>query len=264
MTATPSYAYNASEDIWVYFGTGRYEQQIDKFTSHQQYFYGLRDEITAISFDAGGLPYTLDELVLMEAKIIEAYALTNDGQKADLDGDGTVDKYTYRVITCSSPDANGNCNPDKKPWALKLATTPKEPSERIITQPLVNSGIVFIASFIPDFDECSGGGEAYIFAVDWETGEPAEEAVFDTNGDGTINDADKTVEDESGTRHKLAGFSLGKGKPSKSMSLHGNNLAVGGTSGLLSGESPKKSGGMINVNLPDQQTRLKSWQQDFN
>jgi type IV pilus assembly protein PilY1 len=287
ISATPSSAYDSDGNLWVYFGTGQYSEQADKVSTGQQYFYGLYDKNAAIN-DSGSAPYTLNNLALLETDIVEAYSLDADGNRVDMDGDGDVDsddKYTYRTVSCISPDTNGDCNPstthsalsDEKPWAIKLYTSSSgNPSERIITQPLITAGIVFIVTFIPDGDPCEGNGDAWILAVDWETGQIVDEPVFDINGDGTIDDADKTVEDSSGTEHEVVGFYLGGGRPSSTMAIYGSNIAVGGTGGLLSGEAPFSSddddddgggGGdpdLIQVNLPDQDTTLKSWQQDLN
>ncbi|MCG8550277.1 MAG: hypothetical protein MI799_07740 [Desulfobacterales bacterium] len=275
ISATPSSAYDSDGNLWVYFGTGQYSEQADKVSTGQQYFYGLYDKNAAIN-DDGSAPYTLSNLALLETDIVEAYALDADGNRVDLDGDGNKDnddKYKYRTVSCSSPDTNGDCNPstthsalsDEKPWAIKLYTSSSgNPSERVITQPLIIAGIVFIVTFVPDGDPCEGNGDAWILAVDWETGEIVDEPVFDINGDGTIDDADKTVEDDSGVEHEVVGFYLGGGKPSSSIAIYGSNIAVGGASGLLSGDAPLNSGSLIQVNLPDQDTTLNSWQQDLN
>ncbi|WP_321493168.1 PilC/PilY family type IV pilus protein [uncultured Desulfobacter sp.] len=275
VSATPAYAYDSDGNLWVYFGTGQYSEQIDKVSTGQQYFYALYDKNAAIN-DTGSAPYILSNLVLLETDIIEAYSLDADGNKVDMDDDGDVDsddKYTYRTVSCSAPDINGKCNPaathpaltDEKPWAIKLYTSSSGgPSERIITQPLITSGIVFIVTFVPDGDVCAGNGDAWILAVDWETGQSVDDPVFDINGDGIIDDADKTVMDDSGVEHEVAGYYLGGGKPSSTIAIYGQNIAVGGTAGLLSGEDPLNSNSLIRVNLPDQKTKLKSWQQDFN
>ncbi|PIE62827.1 MAG: hypothetical protein CSA25_03340 [Desulfobacter postgatei] len=279
VSAKPSDAYDSDGSSWVYFGTGRYSEQTDKVSTSQQYFYGLYDKNTAIN-DDGSAPYTLSNLALLETDIVEAYSLDAKGNRVDMDGDGDVDskdKYRYRTISCSSPDINGDCNPstthsdlastNKKPWAIKLHTSSSGgPSERIITQPLITSGIVFIVTFVPDGDVCEGNGDAWILAVDWETGKPLSKPVFDINGDGTIDNADKTVQDDSGVEHEVVGFYLGGGRPSATVAIYGSNIAVGGTGGLLSGDLPLSSGDddLIQVNLPDQDTKLKSWQQDLN
>jgi len=267
VSARPAHAYESNGNLWVYFGTGRYSEQIDKVSTARQYFYGLYDENAATN-DSGAAPYTPSGLALLETDIVAAYALDGDGRRVDMDGDGDVDsddKYTYRTISCSSPDAEGRCNPGKESWALKLYTpSAGGPSERIITQPLITSGIVFIVTFVPDGDVCQGNGDAWILAADWKTGETVSNQVFDINGDGTIDDADKTVEDDAGVVHKVAGFYLGGGRPSATIAIYGSNIAVGGTGGLLSGEAPLTPGSLIRVNLPDQDTTLRSWQQDLN
>ncbi|PIE60927.1 MAG: hypothetical protein CSA29_05995, partial [Desulfobacterales bacterium] len=271
VSATPADAYASDGNLWVYFGTGRYSKSVDKTSSSQQYFYGLYDK------NASMTEYKKNHLAWRKADIVEAYALDADGNKVDFDGDGTPDKYRYRTISCLSSIIDGVCklsesdkhddlkSLDINPWGIKLYTSASGgPSERIITQPLITSGIVFIVTFVPDGNVCEGGGESWILAVDWETGEVMSDPVFDINGDGSIDDADKTVEDENGVKHEVVGFYLGRGRPSANIAIYGNNLAVGGTGGLLSGDAPRPNrDGLIRVNLPAQDTKLKSWQQDL-
>ena len=50
------------EDIWVYYGTGIYEQQVHKGDNNQQYFFGLKDGVVAAP------TYEMDDLVTLQAK----------------------------------------------------------------------------------------------------------------------------------------------------------------------------------------------------
>ncbi len=259
ITAKAGYAYAGDDnndgvsDIWLYFGTGKYRDQIDKFTVDQQYFYGL--------FDAGAAeatPYIQSDLVEITTEIVEAYALDEDGNRVDLNGDNTVDSddlRQYRTLSCPSPDNNGNCNPNNDSWVLKLAIPADSASERTISQPLVVGGIVFFTTFVPDGDVCEGNGDTWLFAVDWQSGEFVSNEVFDINESGGFDSGDRNIQDTSGDTKKVAGIYIGTGKPSGELAIHNDILFVGTT-----GQPPKP----IKVNLPEQRVRLRSWQQVFN
>ncbi len=246
ITARAGYGYAGSGDIWLYFGTGKYQEQIDKFTQYQQYFYGLHDVA------ATETTYKDVDLVEMETFIIEAYAVDEDGDIVDLTGDGNKDSddlRKYRTISCTT------CNPGNSSWRLKLATPVGVGSERVISQPLIVGGIAFFTTFVPDGDVCEGNGDTWLFAVDWETGAFMSNATFDINEDGKFDDSDKSVKDTSNETKKIIGISIGTGKPSGELIIYNDILYVGTTN-----QAPVP----IKVNLPAQRTRLKSWQQKFN
>lgn len=252
VTAKAGYGYAGGGDIWLYFGTGKYQEQIDKLTQYQQYFFGLFDP------NAGGTTYTSGDLIEIETEIIEAYALDKDGNPVDLDGDGDVDSADlrqYRTISCPFPDTDGKCNPNNESWRLKLVLSGGVGSERVISQPLIVGGIVFFTTFIPDGDICEGNGDTWLFAVDWKTGEFVGNEVFDINNNGEFDDGDKNVQKTDDEKKKVVGVYVGTGKPSGELIIYNDILYVGTTN-----QPPKP----IKVNLPAQRTRLRSWQQKFN
>ena len=249
VTAKAGFAYAGDGDIWLYFGTGKYTDQIDKFTTYQQYFMGLFDENAATA-----TAYTKSDLVEFTTDIISAYAVDEDGNKVDLTGDGSVDAddlNQYRTLSCTSP-INGVCNPTNASWILKLAVPSGTGSERVISQPLVVGGIVFFTTFVPDGDVCQGNGDTWLFAVDYETGDFVTNEVFDINNNDEFDSGDTKVVDTSGNEQKIGGVYIGTGKPSGELVIYNDILYVGTTN-----EPPKA----IKVNLPAQRTRLRSWQQ---
>ncbi|TKB09379.1 hypothetical protein [Desulforhopalus sp. IMCC35007] len=272
VTAKAEVAYADNNDYWVYFGTGRYEDQVDKFTVDQQYFFALQENFdTPDNTDSSkdelhevaekNTPFTMSDLVVLTTGIVEGYAIDSDGNRVDQDGNGNIDAddlLKYRTLSCPFPDTDGNCNPDAESWVLKLAIPTDSGSERVISRPLIVAGIAFFATFVPDSDVCAGDGDTWLFAIDMKTGGIVSNAVFDLNDDGTFDSStDRQIKtgltDETTTL--IGGIYIGEGKPTDELVLHNDILFVG-----TSTQPPLP----IKVNLPDQRAKLKAWRQKFN
>jgi len=239
--AKVSYAYGYNQgDIWIYFGTGRYETHTDKTDANQQYFFGLKDSSIPVS------TYQLNDLVTLQAKFS---TVTVDGE----------DK-TFRYVEGTNNDA--------QPWKMELydGTFSEGPnslgSERVITHPLVIGGIVFFTTFIPDENICAGSGETWLFAVDYETGLAPSDAIFDLDNNGIFNDDDKVEVD--GTVLVPIGIKVGRGKGSHPV-LHKDTMFVtvtgDGNDGGGSGSDDEKFFAK-KVNLPAKKIRVNSWIQN--
>jgi len=223
--AKPGYSYaETSDNIWVYFGTGRYESQIDKTNMTQQYFFGIKDDLNA------AVEYDLNDLVSLEAKY-------------------TTDETTGQEVRYIE-----GTNPSKVSWAMKLdnSSSGMLGSERVIEQPLIVAGVVFFTTFIPDQDVCAGNGDAWVFAVDYNTGLAPDRPVFDLNGDGVIDELDIAT-DEYGNTYNVAAISVGDGQASNPV-LHGNTLFINTTGGGLSA---------LPVNLENARVKLGTWTHRF-
>ena len=216
--------------IWVYFGTGIYEEQADKANTETQYFFGLKDTV------AGAPTYEMINLVQTQANFTTA---TIDGQDV-----------VFRTVSGS--------NPDNESWVMELAPGAVG-GERVIVKPLVVGGILFFTTFVPDANVCEGSGDTYVFAVDYNTGLAPANPVFDLNGDGNFSDEDKITVD--GNLVVPAGIFVGRGQGSHPV-LHKNTLFITTTG---SGEDDGNGGGgglkNFSVNIDNMKLRLNSWRQ---
>ena len=229
---------STSGDIWIYFGSGRYESQADKQDNHQQYFFGLKDSIIPEE------PYTLADLVNLQAKFA-----TTTIEGVSVSG---------RVIAGSNSLA--------LPWKLQLYenTFPGGPAasgtERVVSQPLVVGGLVIFTTFIPDEDICAGSGETWVFAVDYKTGLAPATPIFNLNGDEKFNEDDKM--EVEGEKVVPVGIYVGRGKGSRPV-LHKNILFITTTGdGLVVLGDDSNSGQDFfaqKINIKNQTVRLEAW-----
>jgi hypothetical protein len=216
-------------DIWVYFGTGVYEQQNDKLNADVQYFFGLKD-------NAAGVPtYQMGNLIPLQAQFTTA----------NIDGQDIV------VRTVSGTNAGNDS------WVMELSPGVMS-SERVIVKPLVVGGIVFFSTFVPDSNVCEGSGDTWVFAVDYKSGTAPTEPVFDLNGDGVYDDNDKVLVD--GDLVVPIGVYVSRGQGSHTV-LHKDTLFITTTG---SGEEGEGGGGLLNfeVNLEDRKVKVEAWREN--
>jgi Tfp pilus tip-associated adhesin PilY1 len=224
-------------EIWVYFGTGIYEQQNDKVNNLTQYFFGLQDNVA-------GKSYVMADLAKLKAEF------------TTIDVGGT--DVVVRNVTGSNP---GNIS-----WAMELSPGATG-SERMITKPLVMGGIVFFTTFVPDANVCEGAGDTYVFGLDYQTGLPPAYPIFDVNGDGKYDTDDMIDTDNDGVGDTVPiGVHVGRGKGSHPV-IHKDTMFITTTgSGLETmggGDPPVFDGGLKvkKLNLSKIKVALKTWRQ---
>ncbi len=255
--AKADYAYAYEENhVWVYWGTGLYENQMHKTTNYSQYFFGVKDwNADAFTYPAKPhITYKLEDLVQHQAEFVST--------QVDIDG-SMVDK-TFRVVT-------GN-NPNRQPWAIKLFAKQGDwgwsgplpaGSERVLVKPLVLGGVVFFVTFIPDTNVCAGNGESWLFAVDFETGLIPNYPVWDINGDGLYDAKDMIKVGTDGEGNDIMappnGIFMGRGQASH-LVYHDGYLFFT-TTGSGDGDNPDGGAGGVAPNLSNLKVRLRSWRQ---
>jgi type IV pilus assembly protein PilY1 len=166
ITSSPTASMDEDENIWVYFGTGKYYSATDKNDTTNQYFYGIKD---ACAFGACGvsdevavadLYHSTDIIVLTNREVVGASATT---------WDAFVDEVQA-----------------EEGWYINLATG----GERLLTRPSILGGVVVFAPYTPIADLCQSGGTGAIYALYYETGTGFPEPILTTEAYG---DEEKSV-----------------------------------------------------------------------
>ena len=68
--------------------------------------------------------------------------------------------------------------------------SPTNEGERVVKDVQIRDGKAIIISIIPNTDACSGGGNSIVHEMDAATGGRLDEAQFDINDDGVIDEND--------------------------------------------------------------------------
>ena len=257
--AKADYGYAYEEDhLWVYWGTGRYENQLHKTDLNSQYFFGIKDwNEDTFTPKKDHKTYTLADLKVHTAKFVDAV----------VNVDGSDVTKTFRWIDGHNPKVS------PEPWAIELFANQADRgwngampagSERVLVKPLVLGGMVFFVTFIPDKNLCAGNGESWLIAVDFETGLSPEYPVWDINGDGIYDAKDMIKVGTDGEGKDILvppnGIFMGRGQASH-LVYHDGYLFFT-TTGSGDGENQDGGAGGIAPNLSNLKVRLRSWRQD--
>jgi len=149
-------------NLLVLFGTGRYLTQSD-ITSEQstQSFYAIWDS---------GVEQANWKGALLERDITETS--TEDGIVRNL-SDATI------VWNDKKNDHLG--------WYIDFDT---RPGERVVMMPQVRGSTILFNTTIPPTNDCASNGASFRMLVDLDGTDP-DRQVFDTNGDGVVNNQDR-------------------------------------------------------------------------
>ncbi|NCC25132.1 MAG: hypothetical protein EOM25_08015, partial [Deltaproteobacteria bacterium] len=165
ITAAPSISVDSVDNVWVYFGTGRFYSLLDKASTATEYFYGIKDPFYNPAHKSGGFlggdyyqnyskNLILDAGDLLDSDPFEVRAATaRVYQGTQLFGTGS-----YQDFILYSRQFDG--------WKLTM----QELGERVLEKPSIIGGTVLFVSYVPNDDVCGFGGESNFYGVYYETG----------------------------------------------------------------------------------------------
>jgi type IV pilus assembly protein PilY1 len=162
ITASPTVSLDEDENIWVYFGTGKYYNNDDKNDNSTQYFYGIKDSC------AYGVCGVSDEVALADLYNSTSIVILSNGE---------VENATAHTWNAFVDEVQA-----EKGWYIDLAAG----GERLLTRPNILGGVVLFAPYTPLEDICQCGGTGALYALYYETGTAYHKPIIGTSdyGDG--------------------------------------------------------------------------------
>ena len=147
VTSRPTVTVDDRNNVWVFFGTGRYFTDDDETDYSQQYFYGVIDK----GWNTGS--YTASESNLLVVNNISVTEENGEYVVQGYPGNYTLEEFRSDVIE------------ERGGWKYKLPS-----GERVVSKPLLIGGVVLFTTFKPSAQICAYGGQGYIYALFYLTG----------------------------------------------------------------------------------------------
>lgn len=185
VTAAPSVTSDDSNNVWIFFGTGRYWDPVnDKTNTDTQYFIGVKD----LAMNGSCNPSTTDcqqkDLLDVSSAVLCTVCATGTTQVTSVSGATSFNS----VLTAVS---------GKKGWFTTLPTS----GERNLSTPTLLGGTLLFTTFVPATDICVVTGSGNVYALFYLSGTAYTVPVIGTYTSGSNTNASRSL-------------SLGTGMPS--------------------------------------------------
>jgi len=177
VTAAPTVTSDDSNNVWVFFGTGRYWDPInDKSNTDTQYFLGVKD------FAMNGLcdPSTTDcqqkDLLDVSNAMVCTVCAAGVTQVTGVTGATT---FSALVTTVSA----------KRGWFTTLPNA----GERSLSTPTLLGGTLLFTTFIPANDICTITGSGYLYSLFYLSGSAYPEPLIGTTTSGANTYSNRSI-----------------------------------------------------------------------
>ncbi|UCF92793.1 MAG: PQQ-binding-like beta-propeller repeat protein [Desulfobacterales bacterium] len=150
ITTRLTLAFDQEGRLRIYFGTGKYLVESDKFNSTQNAFYCLVEKKVTTEDNNNG-------------HFTNSATISKSNDLIDVTGILTETDFADPVLL--TPEDQEKI--DQNGWYF-LLDQPLGPAERVVEEAVVISGNVFFTSFIPNQDACGYGGNSRLYAVDYK------------------------------------------------------------------------------------------------
>jgi type IV pilus assembly protein PilY1 len=169
-----------ADNVWVYFGTGRYLSEDDKITNTQQYLYGIKDPLYNYTY-IGSYLHDYDQAktkILSRSDLFRGDTITVTTAGHVLQGGSLFGTGDFRGLVKVVRNYDG--------WYHSLETNGTAPSERSISMPSVIGGITLFPTFTPSSDICKAKGVTNFYGLYYLTGTAYTKQIFNIENPATI------------------------------------------------------------------------------
>ncbi len=164
----PAITTDSSNNMWLYFGTGKMLSEADKADTDREYFIGVKEPCTDFSSTS-----SCNDSIDINNLFDTSNAVVSMGGTSVTGVGGSITDWSSLVAsTISDPTYLG--------WKLNLPVG----GEKILSKPTIIGGLVLFTSYIPSSDICSFGGSGYMYSIYYETGTAYKKPTIGLEVDG--------------------------------------------------------------------------------
>ncbi len=192
VTAAPTWTLDDSNQVWVFFGTGRYIGNSDKVDNNLQRLFGMKDSVAnGTCTEVSQTSCWTNNLVNVTNAVVCIVCSGSTNQVTDptnpsvttFNGTGT----TSMVGLVASKD--GWRVTLSGPFSISTTTstgtiTTNYSSERSVVNPTLFGGTIFFPTFAPTADFCGSDGISFLYALFYKTGTASTAPVIGTSTSG--------------------------------------------------------------------------------
>ena len=186
ITAAATVSQDTLNNIWVFFGTGRFFSTSDKANTDTQYFFGVKD---SCALDPGCAQTQRNNLVDVSSSAVCNPCATGT-ELSGVTGATTVSELGA-LINDPTQNIDG--------WFTTLPGS----GERSLSTPTILGGTVFFTTFIPTSDICVAAGSGSLYALYYLTGTPYSSSTIGASG-GTTNVITRSIALGTGLPSQMA------------------------------------------------------------
>ncbi len=215
VTAAVSVTIDDANNLWVFFGTGRFYGTADKTNTDTQYLFGVKDPVlTGGCAQSGVTSCQKNNLVNLSNAVICQVCTGGTTQVTGVTGATTFNTLLGLVQS-------------KDGWWTTLPTA----GERSLSAPTLIGGVVFFTTFIPSTNDlCTQAGNGTLYGLFYRTGSAYQSPVIGTSPSGSNTNVNRAI-------------SLGAGVPSQmTLQIGAQGSAAAGTMGGTGGCSGRVTG----------------------
>jgi len=181
VAASPSITIDDANQVWVFFGTGRYFSNIDKVDNSIQRLYGIKDSVMSGACAQTSIVSCEDNnLVDVTNAVICLICSGSTNQVTDPTNPGVT---TFNGTGTSSMVGLVQ---SKDGWRITLpGSSGIFGAERSVVNPTLIAGTIFFPTFSPTNNLCVSDGQSFLYALFYKTGTASTAPVIGTTVSGS-------------------------------------------------------------------------------